>query len=235
MELPVKFLPRRANARPGDYVDDGYGGDERDAAGTPLFMPEQTELFRHSPVVKGRVPKNKFGNIDLYVPSMVPPGGVYIADEGEDSALAARAAYMVGVDYAPALIGFHFRGRQGTAVLNGVVVAEEYEEAVRATMDGLGDVEAQRETDIRAAVAIRTWKRFLVALRIRERIYAGVDPEERKRNEQTATSNMADEGEGGEEGEDVPEEEIDEAPSDVTEEYLMDEEDLGGGGFLVDE
>ena len=233
MELPVKFLPRRANARIGDYVDDGYGVDERDAAGTPLFMPEQTELFRHPPVVKGQVPKNKFGNIEVYVKSMVPEGGVWIADGAEDSSLAARAAYILGVDYAPALTGFHFKGRQGTAVLNGVVVAHEYEEAVRATMSGLEDVDVQRDADMRAAVAVRMWKRFLIALRIRARIYASVDLEERERDVEMASSatTVVSEVDGGVEAAD--DSASDKAPSDVTEEYLMDEDDMGGG-FLVD-
>lgn len=244
MELPVKFMPRRENAKAGDYVDDGFGGDERDAAGTPLFMMEQTEVFRHPPVVRGRVPKNKFGNIDLYVPSMVPEGGVYIPDEGEDSALAARAAFILGLDYAPALTGFSFKGRQGTAVLNGVVVAKEYEEAVRATMDGLGDMEAQRAADVKAAAAVRMWKRFLVALRIRERVYAGVDPEERRRDEENVISQMPAEPEDDDEraerdGEEAISEAalddaLDDAASDVTEEYLMDEEDMGGG-FMEEE
>jgi xeroderma pigmentosum group C-complementing protein len=245
MEIPVKFLPRRANTKPGDYVDDGYGGDERDAAGTPLFMPEQTEQFRHPPVVNGRVPKNKFGNIDLYVASMCPPGGVYIAEEG-DVPLAARAAYILGIDYAPALTGFSFQGRQGTAILNGIVVAQESEEAVRAVVSGLGDVEAQRESDVRAAKARRMWKRFLLALRIRERIYSGVDAEERARDERPQTNGEdedgvaeaygvggADDDESGL-GHDPGEEAVDDAPSDVTEEYLMDEDDLGGGGFFAE-
>ncbi|KAH6681217.1 DNA repair protein rhp41 [Plectosphaerella plurivora] len=241
MELPVKFLPRRANTKTGDYVDDGYGGDERDAAGTPVFMPEQTEQFRHPPVVGGRVPKNKFGNIDLYVPSMCPPGGVYIADEG-DLALAARAAYILGLDYAPALTGFSFQGRQGTAILNGVVVPQEAEEAIRAVVAGLGDVEAQRESNVRAAQARRMWKRFLFALRIRERIYSGVDAEERARDEAAAVAATppevrgpegGDDGEGGFEHESA-EEMAEDALSDVTEEYLMDEDDLGGGGFFAE-
>ncbi|KAK1976635.1 Rad4 transglutaminase-like domain-containing protein [Colletotrichum cereale] len=176
MELPVKFLPRRLNAKPKGYVDDGYGGDEREAAGTPVFIQDQTEVYRAPSVVDGRVPKNKFGNIDLYVASMVPKGGVHVTDEFDT---AARAAYTLGIDYAPALTGFQFKGKHGTAVFNGIVVAEEYEEAVRAVMAGFDDMDAQAEHGKRSLVAIHTWRRFLMALRIRERIWAGVDIEER--------------------------------------------------------
>ncbi|EFQ35472.1 Rad4 transglutaminase-like domain-containing protein [Colletotrichum graminicola] len=176
LQLPVKFLPRRSNAKPGEYVDDGYGGDERRATGTPIFIQEQTEVYRPPPVVDGRVPKNKFGNIDLYVASMVPEGGVHITDEFDT---AARAAYTLGIDYAPALSGFQFKGKHGTAVFNGIVVAQEYKEAVCAVMAGFDDMDAQAEHSKRAFVAINTWRRFLMALRIRERVWAGVDLEER--------------------------------------------------------
>ncbi|GKT65864.1 Rad4 transglutaminase-like domain-containing protein [Colletotrichum tofieldiae] len=180
MEMPVKFLARRSNAKPGEYVDDGYGGDERNAAGMPVFTQEQTEVYRAPSVVNGRVPKNKFGNIDIYVASMVPKGGVHITDDFDT---AARAAYTLGIDYAPALSGFQFRGKHGTAVFNGIVVAQEYEEAVRAVMEGLESMDAQAEHSKRSLVAIHTWRRFLMALRIRERIWAGVDAEERAEEE----------------------------------------------------
>ncbi|KAK2049166.1 Rad4 transglutaminase-like domain-containing protein [Colletotrichum somersetense] len=176
MQLPVKFLPRRSNAKPGGYVDDGYGGDERMATGTPVFTQEQTEVYRAPSVVDGRVPKNKFGNIDMYVASMLPEGSIHITDEFDT---AARAAYTLGIDYAPALTGFQFKGKRGTAVFNGIVVAQEYEEAVRAVMAGFDDIDAQAEHSKRSLVAINTWRRFLMALRIRERIWAGVDIEER--------------------------------------------------------
>ncbi|TEA07944.1 DNA repair protein RAD4 [Colletotrichum sidae] len=250
LEVPVKFLPRRPNARPGDFVDDGYGGDERDAAGTPMFTDDQTEPYRAPPVIDGRVPKNKFGNIEVFVASMVPEGGVHIGDEFDT---AARASHMLGIDYAPALTGFQFKGKHGTAVLNGVVVAREFEDAVRAVMDGLGDMEAQAEQSKRALRAIKTWKRFLMGLRIRERIWAGVDSAERAEEgkqlveEAEGKGSTEDDGvaagggfmvdSGNEDGDEPVRDDaqalLEEAASDITEEYEM-EDDGGGGGFLLD-
>ncbi|KAK1713642.1 Rad4 transglutaminase-like domain-containing protein [Colletotrichum lupini] len=240
MEVPIKFLPRRSNAKLGEYADDGYGGDERDAAGMPVFTQDQTDIYRASPVVNGRVPKNKFGNIDIYVESMVPEGGVHIRDEFDT---AARAAYVLGVDYAPALSGFQFKGKHGTAVFNGVVVAKEYEEAVRAVMTGFEDVDAQEEQSKRSLVAIRTWRRFLVALRIFERVWAGVKPAERAEEERKLTEFVRTDidkgpdscgtGEGGGFLIEDSDNEVEDVLSDVTEEYDM-EEDENGSGFLVD-
>ncbi|KAL1841886.1 hypothetical protein VTJ49DRAFT_6485 [Mycothermus thermophilus] len=118
---PVKSIPKRRRrvGRLDDDDGDGNGEDDDDdpdrvglfadsAPGfTPLYTPEQTELYTPPPVVDGRVPKNRFGNVEVYVPSMIPPGGAHVRHER-----AAQAAFLLGIDYAPALTGFEFRGRQ---------------------------------------------------------------------------------------------------------------------------
>ena len=72
-EQPVKTVAPKA--RPGD---EGNGDEEDERAGTNLYTEEQTELYVSPPIVNGRVPKNSFGNLDIFVPSMVPKGGVHI-------------------------------------------------------------------------------------------------------------------------------------------------------------
>lgn len=210
-EIPAKWLPKRAKPRgrfDGEDDDDVMHGD----AGTPIYTLDQTDPYEPPPVRSGRVPKNKFGNIDVYVPSMVPRGAVHIQHE-----YAARAAFLLGVDYAPALTGFSFRGRQGTAVLSGIVVAEEYEEAIRAVIGGFGDLQREAEEERRRLRALKMWRRLMMGLRIRERVWKGVDEEERREAEREAEM----------------EAEMRDAPSDVTEEFDMEDDD--GGGFLAED
>jgi xeroderma pigmentosum group C-complementing protein len=215
-EIPAKWLPKKSKPKGGRFGDEEEEEDDG-PAGTPIYILDQTDLYEPPPVRDGRVPKNKFGNIDVYVPSMVPRGGVHIQHEH-----AARAAFLAGVDYAPALMGFSFKGRHGTAVLNGVVVAEEHREAVMAIIESLGDLEREAEDERRRLVALRVWRRFLMGLRIRERVWRGVDDEERREADREAELEAA----------------MHDAPSDVTEEFdMVDEDDDGdfeGGGFIVD-
>jgi len=115
-------------------VDEQGTGDEagEESAGVALYALFQTEIYVPPPVVRGRVPRNAYGNLDVYVPSMIPKGGVHVKSPD-----ASRAARLIGVDYADAVVGFQFKGRHGTAVVQGAIVAEEYREAVEAVIDGL--------------------------------------------------------------------------------------------------
>ena len=132
---------------------------------TPLYAPYQTELYVPSPVVKGRVPRNAFGNLDIYLPSMVPAGGTHLRHP-----LTKDAARFLRVDCVDAVTGFRFKGRQSTAVIEGGIVPGVYAAAVEAVIGGLeweAELEVSRQ---RSAQALRLWKRVLTGLRIAERV-----------------------------------------------------------------
>jgi len=139
--------------------------DTEDNVGTALYAIHQTTLYTAPPVVKGRIPKNVYGNLDIYVPSMVPPGGTHVRHPE-----TVRAARILGIDYADAVTGFSFKGRHGTAMTMGAVIAEECSDALFEVINALEDERAQEEAERRTREAVRLWKRFLAGLRIRQRI-----------------------------------------------------------------
>ncbi|KAK4506327.1 hypothetical protein PRZ48_000057 [Zasmidium cellare] len=159
-EQPLKHVPARRRRQ--QSVEDGV---EDDAQTTGLYAPHQTQLYVPPPVQKGRIIKNVYGNLDVYAPSMVPAGGVHIRHS-----LAQRAAKLLRVDYADAVTGFKFQGRQGTAIMDGVVVAQQFGDAVRAVIEGFEQDQLEEESKARSLLALRVWKRFLTGLRIRERV-----------------------------------------------------------------
>lgn len=122
-------------------------------------------MYEAPPVVKGRVPKNVYGNLDIYAPTMVPAGGSHILHPE-----TARAARTLGIDYSDAVTGFSFKGRHGTAVINGAVVATEFREAVEEVLHAFEDEMEDEEAHRRSSESLRLWKRLLTGLRIRERI-----------------------------------------------------------------
>jgi xeroderma pigmentosum group C-complementing protein len=167
-EQPLKHAKPKKNTRRSIGPDEMFDGENlQDEVGAALYAEFQTDLYIPPPVVRGKVPRNAFGNLDLYVPSMVPPGGVHIRHK-----LAGKAARLIGVDSADAVTGFSFKGRHGTAVVQGVVVAAEYAEAVEAVVDGFEFSAEAAENEARRSEALRMWRRFFLGLRIAQRVNA---------------------------------------------------------------
>ncbi|OKL60866.1 hypothetical protein UA08_03363 [Talaromyces atroroseus] len=157
----------------------------------PLYAFHQTEPYKPPPVVNGKVPKNAYGNLDVYVPSMIPPGGFHLKHPE-----ASRAARILGIDYAAAVTGFEFKGRHGTAIFSGVVSALEHREALEEVIKCIEDERIQDELDRRVEESLRLWKHFLLRLRIAEKVnsyaFEGEDPQvsENEHLSNTASDDM---------------------------------------------
>ena len=84
--------------------------------GLPLeiFGEWQTERYKPPVVVDGKIPRNAYGNVDLFHPDMLPIGAVHLKLPGLN-----RVATELGVDCVPACIGFDGLGRSFHAVLEG--------------------------------------------------------------------------------------------------------------------
>ncbi|TGO17084.1 hypothetical protein BTUL_0021g00840 [Botrytis tulipae] len=212
-EEPVKVVPSR-NPRKNDFADEE---EREERAGTALYTQLQTEPFIPPPIVNGRVPKNSFGNIDVYVPSMVPKGGVHIS--APESVYAAK---LLGIDFAAALTGFEFRGRHGTAVLRGIVVAKEYREAVEEVVRGFRDEREREIEEEKREMVLRLWRKWLLGLRIKETVDGYFDDEEGEDDAEV------DEEDGAHDEEEEAEPEMEDGGL-----VRDDEEESGeGGGFL---
>lgn len=134
---------------------------------------------------------------------------------------AAPAARLLGISYSPALTGFQFRGKHGSPIIQGAVVASEYAEAVRAVIDGFHYQRERDEEEKRSLRALWMWTRFLKKLRIKERVDAYALPGEEVNHEE-----VVDDDEDGDDDETFE----DDGKGMESEEYDFD--DLGGGGFL---
>ncbi|KAJ7274130.1 hypothetical protein C8J57DRAFT_1506245 [Mycena rebaudengoi] len=128
-----------------------------------MYALSQTELYVADPVVDGIIPKNNFGNIDLYVPSMLPAGAVHIPYKG-----TAKIARKLGFSYAEAVTGFEFKHRSAAPIMEGVVVAAENKDAVlEAYWEAENDAAEKARTKKRERV-LKRWKRLVHGLRIRQ-------------------------------------------------------------------
>ena len=79
---PLKHVPMRATTIYRRREIEAAKEDGRvEHVMQAMYGFAQTEVYVPPPVVDGKVPKNDFGNLDLYVPSMLPNGAVHIARE----------------------------------------------------------------------------------------------------------------------------------------------------------
>jgi xeroderma pigmentosum group C-complementing protein len=164
-EEPLKRVPYRAATtnRKRELAEAEHASGEKMLQG--LYSLEQTDWIIPPPIENGIIPKNSFGNIDLYVESMLPEGAVHIPMRG-----TMKICKRLGIDYAEAVTGFEFGHRMAVPIITGVVVAEENYEAV---MDEWQKDEAERvrkEDEKRTKAAITMWRKMLMGMRIVARV-----------------------------------------------------------------
>ncbi|CAO2652741.1 Nn.00g021520.m01.CDS01 [Neocucurbitaria sp. VM-36] len=166
-EQPLKYVPMRAvtvtRKREIEERERVEGGKVQQG----LYSKAQTDWIIPDPIVNGRIPRNAFGNIDVYVPTMVPRGAVHIPLKG-----TARICRKLNVDYAEACTGFEFGKQRAVPVLTGVVVALENENLVIDAWEVEEVEKAKKEADKREKLVLSLWKKFLSGLRIVERMKA---------------------------------------------------------------
>ncbi|PFH49962.1 hypothetical protein AMATHDRAFT_194065 [Amanita thiersii Skay4041] len=214
----LEMLREAGSSAQGSRQNEGVAADG-DAGGSEimqgLYSRSQTELYIPDPVVDGKVPKNNFGNIDLYVPSMLPKGAVHVPFRG-----VAKIARKLGFDFAEAVTGFEFKKRRAFPVIEGVVIARENESAL---LEAFWEAEKTAEEKARAKrkdQAIKRWTRLIQGLRIRQRL------QEQYRNAPTSNQEPEEVKTTEERNEELTKDEDGSQP---------DPEPSGsGGGFLVE-
>jgi xeroderma pigmentosum group C-complementing protein len=212
-EQPLKYVPIRAVTliRKREIEDAQRETGEKLKQG--LYSEAQTDWIIPPPIENGVIPKNAFGNMDVYVPTMVPEGAVHLPLKG-----TAKICRKLEIDFAEACTGFEFGKQRAVPVLTGVVVAKENERLVTDAWRVQREEERRKEDTKRTAAALHWWRKMLLGLRVLERMRV----------------EYADSGGNGEEVNPFVKkaEREGRAAPDVTAEAGIDDA-LGGGGFLL--
>ncbi|KAF2748715.1 Rad4-domain-containing protein, partial [Sporormia fimetaria CBS 119925] len=165
-EQPLKHVAPRAvtAARKLEILD-----RERED-GTPvlqgLYAEFQTQWIVPEAVGEdGKIPVNGYGNVDVFVKSMVPRGAVHVAIKG-----VKGVCRKLGVEFAEACVGFEFGKRRAVPVMLGVVVKEGDEGVVRDAWREECKVRREKEEKKRTEIVLGTWRRWCKGLVVRERM-----------------------------------------------------------------
>jgi Rad4 beta-hairpin domain 3 len=127
-----------------------------------MYAEWQTELYIPAPVENGVIPKNNYGNIEIFTPSMVPAGGVHIIRPS-----IALAAQFAGVAYADAVTGFDYVKKKASVRLNGIIVPEGNVEGLLEIWEGMMERVRGEEERLRVTAVLERWRRFFVGMRVR--------------------------------------------------------------------
>ncbi|KAG6165316.1 hypothetical protein E4U11_000530 [Claviceps purpurea] len=164
-ERPLKRVPYRAATlnRKREILEAEAATGEKVLQG--LYSYEQTDWIIPPPIENGVIPKNEYGNIDLFAEHMCPQGAVYIPFRG-----VVKVCKRLQIDYAEAVVGFEFGHRMAVPVIQGVVIAEEHHDEVMVELDKDEAERTRKEDEKRRKAARGKWRRFIMGLRIVERI-----------------------------------------------------------------
>lgn len=163
----AKVRPVTINRKRALEVADTNASTSEETSGVTqgLYADFQTELYIPRPVVNGKIPKNDFGNIDLYVDTMLPAGAVHVPFKG-----SAKIAKDLGFDYAEAVTGFEFKNRRAFPILTGIVIAAENESAfLEAYWEVTKDAE-EKERLKKENRLLKQWAKFINGLRVKKRL-----------------------------------------------------------------
>ncbi|CAH0552006.1 unnamed protein product [Brassicogethes aeneus] len=130
-----------------------------------VFGPWQVEDYDPPTAQNGVVPRNAFGNVDLFKLCMLPKKCVHLQLPGLN-----KVARKLNIDCAAAIVGFDFHGGWSHPTYDGFVVCEEFKDTLIAAWE-----EEQIEIEKKEGEKIDkrvygNWKRLIKGLLIRERL-----------------------------------------------------------------
>ncbi|KAK6353270.1 hypothetical protein TWF696_005247 [Orbilia brochopaga] len=238
-QTPLKHAASRAVMvnRKREIENARREGDEN-AGLVGLYAFYQTELYRPAPISDGIIPRNAYGNIDCFVPSMIPEGAVHVPYRN-----AARLSKRLGIEYAEAITGFEFKNKRAIPRADGVLCTEETAEVLIEACKQDEEERRLKEEGKREQVCLKLWKKFLIGLRIVERIEEDYGDEEGFASSDTGklkAEAISDMYEGPAEGDTVRDYEtsVDNSQTDGLREPGCDADspsaDLGGGFIRED-
>ncbi|RCK59647.1 DNA repair protein rhp42 [Candida viswanathii] len=134
----------------------------------PLYSFDQTCPYVKMKVTtvdgKSILPRNKYGNIEIFRDNMIPDGCVWLKLTNIESILKGRSQFV------PVVTGFSFKSGQAYPVKQGVVVLQEDELEIKKIWLTARIKDYKKRLARRNLKLLYTWKFFLKRLEIKERL-----------------------------------------------------------------
>ncbi|CAL4161170.1 unnamed protein product, partial [Meganyctiphanes norvegica] len=146
-----------------------------------LFGEWQTEPYEPPVAKDGKVPRNEYGNVELYKQCMMPRGCIQLFIPGLN-----RLCRKIDIDCAPAMTGFEYHKGGMHPIYEGFIICEEYKDIVLDAWNQEQEILAQKEEEKRQRRIYDNWKRLIKRMLLKERVrerYGKMTPEELEEEE----------------------------------------------------
>ncbi|KAJ6796495.1 DNA repair protein RAD4 isoform X1 [Iris pallida] len=164
-EVPAKILKKSRKNKKVQISELTISEEDDGEKSIELYGKWQLELLQLPHAVNGVVPKNEWGRVDAWSEKCLPPGTVHLRVPR-----IVSVAKRLGIDFAPAMVGFEFRNGRSFPVYEGIVVCTEFRDAI---MEAYREEEERRETEERKrneAQALSRWYQLLSSIITRNRL-----------------------------------------------------------------
>ncbi|MBW0486928.1 hypothetical protein O181_026643 [Austropuccinia psidii MF-1] len=164
-ETPLKMVKPRIVTINRKREEELLKMDGQEAALQGLYAEWQTELLIPPPILDGIIPRNAYGNFDLFAPHMLPRGAKHLPYKG-----IAKTAKKLKVSYADAVVGFEFHKRRAAPMIEGIIVPELEAEFVLDAYWTSEEALEEKELQKLQERCLKRWKKLIVGLRIKQRL-----------------------------------------------------------------
>jgi len=126
----------------------------------------QTKPYEPPIAENGRVPRNDFGNVELFQPCMLPIGCAHL----RNMPYLNRVCRKLNIDCAAAVVGFDAHGGFSHAVYDGWVICEEFKEVVVAAFQEEEREAAKRMVQKNHERILGNWANLVKMVLLREKL-----------------------------------------------------------------
>lgn len=130
-----------------------------------IFGIWQTKDYEPPVAENGLVPRNAYGNVELFKKSMLPIGTVHLQLPNLN-----RVCKKLGIDCAQAVVGFDSSGGWPYPVYDGFIVCKEFEEKVIDAWNRDRDEMERKEQEKIDKRVYGNWKKLIKGLLVREHL-----------------------------------------------------------------
>ena len=121
-----------------------------------LFGNWQTENYEPPKAENGIVPRNEYGNVELFKPWMLPKGTIHVPIQG-----LSKVAKKLQIDCAPALVGWEYTNGFMRPLYDGYVICEEAQDFIMDAWNQEMDEQNKKAALKREKRAIDNWTKLV--------------------------------------------------------------------------